>query len=208
MIHLIHHWDLARLRYTQRRTPGLQVHPTASSNFASAEFDLAPGARLEIGEGAVTERLPGTLRFLLGEGAQVRVGRNVWLRTLIQPITIVAFPGAEIEIGPEAFLNGCYLSAKRSIWIGTRGSVGMGSRVFDADQHDLDDTRPEQVTPVRIEDHSWVAADVTVLRGVRIGPHSVVGTRSVVTRDVPPYTLVAGIPARPMGELGDRTNTR
>ncbi|MBW2712190.1 MAG: acyltransferase [Deltaproteobacteria bacterium] len=84
----------------------------------------------------------------------------------------------------------------------------MGSRIFDADQHDFDADHPEKVEPVVLEEHVWVAADATVLRGVRIGAHSIVGTRSVVTKSVPPHTLVAGIPAKPLGSVGDRSGAR
>jgi maltose O-acetyltransferase len=49
---------------------------------------------------------------------------------------------------------------------------------------------------------------VTILRGVTIGDHSVVGARSLVTRDIPPHTLAFGQPARPRGEVGDRSHTR
>jgi acetyltransferase-like isoleucine patch superfamily enzyme len=46
------------------------------------------------------------------------------------------------------------------------------------------------------------------MRGVTIGAHAVVGARSLVTRDVPPHTLVYGTPAEPRGSVGDRTNAR
>jgi acetyltransferase-like isoleucine patch superfamily enzyme len=47
-----------------------------------------------------------------------------------------------------------------------------------------------------------------VLKGVTIGAHSVVGTRSLVNRDVPPHTLVFGVPAEPRGVVGDRSRAR
>jgi acetyltransferase-like isoleucine patch superfamily enzyme len=82
--------------------------------------------------------------------------------------------------------------------------VGPGSRIFDADQHPLDADHPEQSAPVRVGDCAWVAADVTVLRGVSIGAHSVIGARSLVTQDIPDHTLAFGSPARPHGKVGDR----
>ena len=63
--------------------------------------------------------------------------------------------------------------------------MGPGSRVFDSDQHDFDAEHPEVAAPVAIGDYVWIASDVTVLRGVTIGEHSVIGARSLVTRDVP-----------------------
>jgi acetyltransferase-like isoleucine patch superfamily enzyme len=47
-----------------------------------------------------------------------------------------------------------------------------------------------------IEDHAWVATRAMVLKGVRIGKGAVVAAGSVVTKDVPDYTVVAGVPAR------------
>jgi len=201
-------FDLMRLRIRMALQPGLDVHPSASSNFAAARFSLAPGARLRIGPRAVTERRRGALSFLLGPGASVEVGEGAWLRTEVGPVYVVAFEGAHIHIGPGGFINGAYLSAKREVRLGRHTSIGLGSRVFDSDQHDLDADRPEVTAPVRIGDFVWVASEATVLRGVTIGDHSVVGTRSLVTRDVPPHTLAFGVPAEPRGSVGDRSEAR
>ena len=48
---------------------------------------------------------------------------------------------------------------------------------------------------------------VSILRGVQIGAHSVIGARSLVTREIPEHTLAYGIPARPHGSVGDRTES-
>jgi maltose O-acetyltransferase len=138
----------------------------------------------------------------------VEVGEVVWLRTEVGPVHIVAFEGAHIDIGPGCLLNAAYVSAKREVRLGRHTNVGIGSRVFDSDQHDLDADRPEVTEPVRIGDFVWVASDVTVLRGVTIGDHSIVGTRSLVTRDIPPHTLAFGFPAEPRGSVADRSEAR
>jgi acetyltransferase-like isoleucine patch superfamily enzyme len=97
------------------------------------------------------------------------------------------------------------LSAKKEIVIGRRVLIGMGTRIFDSDQHPVDIDHPEVTLPVRIEDNAWVAADVTVLRGVTIGKNSVVGTRSLVRSAVEAYTVVSGMPAKLYGKVGDRS---
>ena len=63
--------------------------------------------------------------------------------------------------------------------------------------------RPNE--PVTIGDHCWIASDVTVLRGVRIGEQSVVGARSLVSKSIPPHSLAIGSPAQAAGKVGDRT---
>ncbi len=188
-----------------RRHPGLTIDPTASTNLAVAEFGLAPGARLEIGPGVEADRIPRGVRFHVEAGAHVRIERGAWLRANVHPTHIAAFEGARIEIGPHAWMNGCHLSAKERLVIGQETMIGFGSRVFDSDQHDLDDARPEQTAPVTIGSWVWVASDTTVLKGVTIGSQSVVGTRSVVTRSIPEHTLAVGIPAKPVGDVGDRS---
>ncbi len=189
------------------RHRGLEIHPTASSNLAAARYDIAEGARLRIGAGVVTERLAGALHFSLARGAEVAIGEGTWLRTEIEPVHIVAFEGARIEIGAQGFLNGCHLSAKRELSAGRRAWIGLGSRVFDSDQHDLDSDRPEKTEPVTIGDCVWIASDVTILRGVSIGDHSVIGTRSLVLDDIPSHTLAYGHPAKPQSKIKDRSHT-
>ena len=200
--------DRMRLAWLRARHPGLEIDRAASTNLAHARYTLAAGARLVIAAGVVTERLRGRLHFELGPGARVEVGPGTWLRTEVGEVHVVAFAGARIEIGPDCFLNGCHLSAKREMTLGRRAWVGPGSRVFDADQHDLDAARAERIEPVRIGDHVWIASDVTVLRGVAIGSHAIVGTRSLVTSDVPAHGLAFGVPARVRGVVGDRSQAR
>lgn len=198
-------FDRARLARLHRLHPGLALDPDASTNFASSHFALAPGARLKIGPRVYTERRSHGVHISVAEGAEVEIGADTWLRSDIGPVILFAFPGARVRIGKEGFLNGCHLSAKAGLAIGDRVWIGPGSRVFDADQHDLDAVRKEKIEPVTIGDHCWIASDVTVLRGVEIGEQSVVGTRSLVTRSLPPHTLAVGNPARAQGEVGDRT---
>ena len=200
--------DRLRLRRLARRNPGLDIDPDASSNFAWASFSLAEGAVLRIGAGAVTERRRAGVRFDLGPRAEVIVGEGSWLRSDLAPVQVVAFAGARLVVGRDGFLNGCHLSSKRSLVLGRRVFVGPGSRIFDSDQHDLDDQTPELTNPVRVGDHCWIASDVTVLRGVEIGEHSVIGARSLVTRSIPSHTVAFGSPARPRGSVGDRSETR
>ncbi len=201
-------WDRLRIRGLQLLHPGLEIHPEAGSALAVGRWKLAPGARVRVARGVVADRIRGGLHVYAEAGAEIEIGEDTWLRSEAGPIHLVAFEGARLRIGPEGLLNGCHLSAKREVRLGRRVWVGMGSRIFDADQHDLDADRPEAVAPVQIGDHVWIASDVTILRGVTIGEHSAIGTRSLVTRDVPAHTLAFGQPARARGPVGDRSRTR
>ncbi len=54
--------------------------------------------------------------------------------------------------------------------------------------------------PVVIEDDAWIGFNAVVLKGVRIGRGAIVGSATVVTKDVPPYSVVVGNPAREIGQ--------
>jgi acetyltransferase-like isoleucine patch superfamily enzyme len=58
------------------------------------------------------------------------------------------------------------------------------------------DEQGVSTAPVTIEDDIWIGANATILPGVSIGQHSVVAAGAVVTKDVPPHSLVAGVPAK------------
>lgn len=91
--------------------------------------------------------------------------------------------------------------------------VGIGHEVlfltsthdYDAPQHR---TGPLTLAPIVVEEGAWLGARCTILPGVRIGRGAVVAAGAVVHRDVPPNTLVGGVPARVLRELpaGDKTH--
>lgn len=197
--------DRRRLARLSRDHPGFRVDPQASSALGTGTYHLYEGARVRLGPGVVTERRFDGLRVSVREDAELDIGENVWLRSDLAPVLLYVYPGARLEIGPESFLNGAMVSAKVGVKLGRGVWLGPGTRVFDADQHDLDDATPERRGPVEIGDHTWVAADVAVMRGVSIGAHCVIGSRSVVTSDIPPHSLAFGSPARVRGTVGDRS---
>jgi len=61
-----------------------------------------------------------------------------------------------------------------------------------------------QVVPTRVKQGASIGSSATILCGVTIGEGAIVGAGSVVTKDVPPFTIVAGVPARPRGKVKDR----
>ena len=204
LLRAIQAWDRLRLRILMRRHPGLRIDPTASSNLAVARFELAPGAELVIGPGVVSERLRGEVCFHVESGGRVEVGRATWLRCEVEKLRLVAYPGGRLCIGAECFLNGCQLSAKDRVDVGAGAMLGPGCRVYDSDQHPLDEDTPERPRPVEIGECAWVASDVTVTKGSVIGGHSVIGTRSLVAGRIDDHTLAYGVPAVPRARVGMR----
>jgi acetyltransferase-like isoleucine patch superfamily enzyme len=131
-------------------------------------------------------------RLELGEG------------TLFEPGVWITAPGeARIRIGGGSFLNlGVMIAASELVEIGRHCMLANGCFVSDA-SHRFDD--PElPVTwqgftskgPTRIGDNVWCGAHAVITTGVTIGERSVIGANSVVTQDIPPYSIAAGAPAK------------
>ncbi|MFH1808775.1 MAG: acyltransferase [Pseudomonadota bacterium] len=139
---------------------------------------------------------------IVNEGV-MHIGDDVLLRSVHVPIELATEPGASLTIGDGCSINyGVSIGATRSIVLGKRVRVAPFVMIVDSAFHDLyqRSVRPP-ARPVVIEDDVWITAKATVLPGVRIGRGAVVGASAVVTRDVPPFTVVAGIPARPVRQL-------
>lgn len=68
--------------------------------------------------------------------------------------------------------------------------------IRDSDNHILNDNTDKITQPIIIGNHVWIGMNVTILKGVSIGDGAVIAAGSLVAKDVPPNTLVAGVPAR------------
>jgi acetyltransferase-like isoleucine patch superfamily enzyme len=149
-------------------------------------------------------RLARTRGRPLVEGTgEIEIGDNVAIWSHLQRSHLSAGPGARLVIGDDTFVNvGTSISARASITIGRRCQIANHVLIMDSDFHGLQERdKPEPPAPIVIEDDVWIAVRATVLKGVRIGRGAVVAAGAVVTRDVPAYTLVAGVPARPVRTL-------
>ena len=90
--------------------------------------------------------------------------------------------------------------------------VLIAPRVFVTDSDHLVDEAGERTTlsnafrsaAVVIEHDCWLGVNSVILKGVRVGHHSAVGANAVVTRDVPPFSIVAGVPAKVVGQTQSR----
>jgi len=109
--------------------------------------------------------------------------------------------GAKIRIGDNTVINRqCYLDGRVSLTIGNNVNVShqvlIQTLTHDPQSQDFSCIEG----PVKIEDHVWIGTRAIILPGVTIGEGAVVGAGGVVTRDVPPYSIVAGFPARVIKE--------
>jgi galactoside O-acetyltransferase len=125
---------------------------------------------------------------------------------------------SQVEIGSRTYFASLISCAER-INIGCDVLVSGGGLITDHGSHAIEfrsrvddvaswnqgrkDWSTVAIKPVTIEDKAWIGWGVTILRGVTIGEGAVVGANSVVTKNVLPYTVVVGNPARLLRELGE-----
>ncbi|MCW7537374.1 acyltransferase [Aquabacterium sp. A7-Y] len=157
-----------------------------------------------------------TLPDVSGSG-RLRIGRQVRL----SGVSTFSFSNRLgehplIVIGDGTFIgHGCALHAASSVTIGRHCLIAAGVWIYDFDGHPYDAAarrrkEPFPATncePVTIGNDVWIGARATILRGVTIGDRAIVGSGAVVTRDVPPDTVVGGNPARPVRTLSRADST-
>lgn len=158
----------------------------------TARIALAPRAMLVIGMandtpvGAVLRMHPRSKLSLDG-------------RVLIMRASIVTVGyDATLTIGADAFFNdGSSIVCHSSTTIGADCAISWGVRILDTDIHEVireGSTGPR--APVRIGRHCWIGANALVMKGAQLGDGTVVAAGAVVTSEIPPHSLVTGIPGR------------
>ncbi len=148
----------------------------------------------------------GTL-IIRNEGT-LNAGHNLTIRSFRhQPVEITVGKDGTLSFGNDVFLNqGVRIGCRASVQIGDDCLIGDEVLILDSDWHGVGN-RLTRTEPVLIEAHVWIAARATILRGVTLGEGCIVAAGAVVTHSVDAYTLVGGVPARPLRRLqsGDQS---
>lgn len=114
--------------------------------------------------------------------------------------------GKNIKIGKNVFINsGCRFQDQGGITIGDGSLIGHNV-VLATINHDYNPKKRGMMylKPIVLEENSWIGSNATILPGITIGENSIVAAGSVVTKDVPANTIVAGNPAKFMSNLEDK----
>ena len=120
------------------------------------------------------------------------------------------FDKPEFIVGDHTYIGpGFSLSVAKKVAIGSHCHIASNVSIMDHDGHPLDPEKrisgqpveKKNVRPVAIMDKVWIGNGAIILKGVTIGEGGVVGAGSVVRKDIPPYTIAAGNPARPIRTL-------
>jgi len=126
-------------------------------------------------------------------------------------IRIKVYKHLGIKIGKDKYIGTDLeiidYSALNLIVIGDR--VTISSRVTlvvssGPNNSKLKNIYPRKIGKIVIEDDAWVGTGVTILPGITVGKMSIIGAGAVVTKDVPPFTIVAGVPAKIIKRIGEK----
>jgi acetyltransferase-like isoleucine patch superfamily enzyme len=164
---------------------------------------------VKIKEGLKMSTLPFCRRHQL---ASIEIGSNVTIKNKLyenpagishRSVFVAGRPGARLIIGNNVGMSGVVLYCTKEIVIDDYVNLGVGVKIYDTDFHSINfyarricDGKSIKSAPVRIGEDVWIGANAIILKGVTIGPRSIVGAGSIVTKDVPPDTFVAGVPAK------------
>lgn len=147
-------------------------------------------------------------RMSYGTGLQLRSTVRSNPLGASHPVVLCTWQsGALLQIGDNFAMTGGSIIAAEKVVIGDNVNVGANTTIMDTDFHPLDvqarrmDSLPSNTAPVIIEDDVFIGMNCLVLKGVTIGRGSVVGAGGVVTKDVLPNVIVAGNPARVIGNV-------
>lgn len=173
-------------RYQVCKRSGIEIATDAKVNYRGIR--LRPPAKLSIGAGSIFE---GSIAADRPE-AEVTVGTN----TFVGSSTIVT--AKRVDIGDDVLISwGCTFVDHDS------HSTDWSVRAGDVQRHYSGQKNWDGIAmrPIRICNKVWIGFNALVLKGVTIGEGAVVAAGSVVTKDVPEYTLVAGNPARVIRDI-------
>lgn len=196
--------------------PGLAIRTLAYKlimridGYAAVErgVRLAYTENVRLGRGAFLDH--GVYLHACPGGIEIGDGAFVMHNAELHVFNFRDLPRACIKVGRRSFVGeSVVIRGQGGVVIGEAVLIGPAAQILAIDHCFDDPSRPIMDQGIRgsgiaIEDGAWIGAGAIVLDGVRVGRGAVVGAGAVVTRDVPPRTLVAGVPARVVKQLDDR----
>jgi acetyltransferase-like isoleucine patch superfamily enzyme len=157
--------------------------------------------------------ISGEVVIKIGKNSKIEIGDSFVFTSglTINPLcrnirgTICADDGASVKIGHNVGLSSACVWAHESIQIGNNVKVGGDTIILDSDAHSMDfmirrdsilDMESKINKPIVIGDDVLIGTRCIILKGCHIGNRSVIGSGSIVTKDIPPNEIWAGNPAR------------
>jgi acetyltransferase-like isoleucine patch superfamily enzyme len=144
---------------------------------------------------------------IIDANGKIIIGDYVKIWSHIGKTHLSAVDNAVLQIGDNTFINtGVIISARREVRIGKNCQIANQVIIMDNDFHGVEHREtPETPASVIIEDEVWLATRCIILKGVTIGRGAVVAAGAVVTKNVPAYSLVGGVPAKVIKVFDNKT---
>lgn len=116
--------------------------------------------------------------------------------------------GGKLIIGNNTRIIGAHLSVTSTMRIGSNVQIAPNCVIIDNDFHTVDNHFADKghISPITIEDNVWITMNCLIMKGVTIGEGAVIAAGAVVTKNVPPYTLVGGVPAKVIKKIHPPTS--
>jgi acetyltransferase-like isoleucine patch superfamily enzyme len=137
-------------------------------------------------------------RFHARFDPRIRIARSAWIHSSV----IITPEGGYVEIGENSTLNEfCAIHGLGGVKIGNGVRIGCHT-VIHTNYHRFERTdipiwkQGVYGKPITMEDDVWIGAHCTIIGGVTIGSHSVIGAHSIVTKDIPPFSVAYGVPCK------------
>lgn len=140
-----------------------------------------------------------------GRSTVIRVDQHGKLKTnesfsIYYDGDIIVFENGELELGGGYFNSNVKVRCKNKIKIGNNVAIAHDVTIMDSDAHAIDYEGHQMSQPITIGDNVWIGSRAMILKGVNVGEGSIVAAGAIVTKDVPPNTIVAGSPAKVIRE--------
>ena len=135
-----------------------------------------------------------------GRSTIIRLDKNAILKTegsfsIYYDCDIIVFENGVLEVGSGFFNSNVKIRCKNNIKIGKNVAISHDVTIMDSDAHNINYEGYQMTKPIIIEDNVWIGSRALIMKGVNIGAGSIVAAGSVVTKDVPANSIVAGVPA-------------
>lgn len=197
-------FDIAKTLYYTYASPKIRRHSRESRVLAyrGAVIDMASSAQID---------LCGTLH--VGSGNPLGAARFTTLRmdedarlhivgdfNLTYGDDVIVFRGGVLKLGSGYFNSNTKIRCHHLIEIGRDVAISHDVTIMDSDAHEIVSSVHTRTAPIHIGNHVWIGTRATILKGVDIGEGAIIAAGAVVTHDVPPHSIVGGVPAKVIAE--------
>jgi acetyltransferase-like isoleucine patch superfamily enzyme len=167
--------------------------------FRSVHFRMGPGARIVRRQGRLRLGRKWDISRYRESELKICAGATLEIRgdmTVYTGCSIDVCDDATLSLGSGYINNGVRIVAFENIRIGDDVAISENVTFRDSDNHVIEGSDKPVTAPISIGDRVWIGINATILKGVTVGDGAIIAANSLVNKDVPPETLVAGVPAK------------